>query len=217
MRIETRWDTDWKVFESEEKVVGVTHDSRTINFLTLCDQPQFRVFLEREPLNQHDPNAIKVMGSAIIDGETVVKQLGYLSKHTSLQLKDEEDLEARPYSVYLPVSGHSYGLRIRILVRSQKYRKKYYGASAIPAPKKVEWAPEPWSKQDDENLEEIYEYFADKDFREDYHIKKPSKKIIKEAAKSLHEKGIDSSNLSLHIDQVVELVLELNPDIEVEF
>ncbi len=216
LRIETSWDTDWKVFETEEKVAGVTHDSRTINFLKLCDQPQFRIFLEKQPSNKHDPNAIKVMGSAMMGDELVVEQLGYLSKHTALQLKDEEELEARPHSVYLPVQGHSFGLRIRVLVRSQKYRKKQYGESATPAPKKVQWEPEPWTKQDDENLEEIYEYFSDKDFREDYYIKKPSKKLIKEAAKALHKKGIASSSLSLHIDQVVELVVKLNPDLEVE-
>jgi hypothetical protein len=35
LKMETSWDTDWKVFETEEEVVGVTFDSRTINFLRL--------------------------------------------------------------------------------------------------------------------------------------------------------------------------------------
>jgi hypothetical protein len=216
LRIDTSWDQDWKVFEAEEQVTGVAYDSRTIDFLKICDQPQFKIFLEKEPSNKHDPNAIKVMCSATIEDELVVKQIGYLSKHTSLQLKDEKELEARPYSAYLPVQGHRFGLRIRVLVRSQKYRKKHYGESATPAPIKVQWKPEPWTKQDDENLEEIYEYFADKDFREDYCIKKPAKKIIKEAAMALHEMGILSSNLSLHIDRVVEMIIEINPNLEIE-
>jgi len=217
LRMETSWDADWKNFEAEENVVGTSFDSRMINFLRLCDQPQFRIFLKKDKSNMQDPNAIKVMGSAIIEDKFVVEQLGFLSKHTALQLKDEDELDARPHSVYLPVHGHSFGLRIRVLVRSHKYRKRKYGDSAIPVPKKVQWEPDPWTKEDDENLEEIYEYFADKDFRKENYIKKPSKKMIKEAAKALHEKGIASSSLTIHIDSVVEMIIELNPDIEIEY
>lgn len=122
LRMETSWDADWKVFAPEEAVVGVTFDSRIINFLRLCDQPNFRIFIEKDKSNEHDNNAIKVMASALIENEPIVEQIGFLSKHTARQLKDEEELDDRPYSVYLPVGGHKFGLRIRVLVRSKKYR-----------------------------------------------------------------------------------------------
>lgn len=216
LRMETSWDADWKVFETEEEVVGVTFDSRTINFLRLCDQPKFRIFLEKDKSNEHDPNAVKVMASAIIENKLIIEQLGFLSKHTAQQLKDEKELDARTYSVYLPVRDHSFGLRIRVLVRSKKYRDRVYGDSAKPVPKKIQWEPEPWTKDDNNNLEPIYELFADKDFRDTYYVKKPSKKIIKEAVKTLHEEGLSSSKAIDQIDRVVDMIIELNPDLEKE-
>lgn len=135
-RYDSTWSSDWKVFESEAKVVGVTQDKRTIDFLELYDQPNFIIFLERDKLNQHDENAIKVMGAALTNQEKVVKQLGFISKHTALQLKDEKDLDARPYSVYLPTPGKGFGLKIRILVRSHQYRKKHYGSDSPSIPHK---------------------------------------------------------------------------------
>lgn len=75
-------------------------------------------------IGMQSKNAIKVMGKATVDGNNVIEQLGYLSKETAECLKDEQELEARPYSVYLPNEERSYGLRIRVLVRSQAYKKK---------------------------------------------------------------------------------------------
>ena len=217
LKMETDWDSDWVCFAREEKVVGVTHEDRDIKFLRLHDQPGFKIFLEKDKSNVYDSNAVKVMGSAKIDGKTVVEQLGFLSKHTAQQLKNEQELDARPYSVYLPVHGHKYGLRISVLVRSKQYRDKVYGKSAKPVPKKVEWEPPPWTKKDDENLEPVYDLLADKDFREDYFIKKPSKTLIKQAAKMLHNEGMDSAQAFEQIDRVIEKLLEIKPELEMEY
>ncbi|UCG14544.1 MAG: HIRAN domain-containing protein [Deltaproteobacteria bacterium] len=124
LRMETTWTRDWKVFSVDEPVVGVTRENRESSFLLLFDQPDFRIFLEREKDNPVDPNAIKVKGSATVQGNLLERQLGYLSKETAETLKGEEELDARPYCVYLPHKGGSYGLRLRVLIRSQSYKKK---------------------------------------------------------------------------------------------
>jgi hypothetical protein len=214
LKIQTGWDKDWKCFETEEKVVGVSHEDRDGKFLKLFDQPEFKIFLEKDQFNEHDPNAVKVMGSARVDGQVVTEQLGFLSKHTAQQLKDEQELDARPYSVYLPVHGHEYGLRISILVRSKRYRDKVYGKSAKQSPKKEAWKPPPWKKEDDENLEPIYDLLGDKDFREGYDIKKPSKAIIKQAVKKLHNEGLASTDAYEQIDRVIDKILEIKPELE---
>ena len=63
------------------------------------------------------------MGSATVNGTIMTRQLGYLSKETAQQLKGEKEIDARPYSVYLPYNKSRYGLRIRVLIRSASYKK----------------------------------------------------------------------------------------------
>jgi HIRAN domain len=124
LRMDTEWSNDWKNYSLEERVVGVSYEDRARQFIILGDQPDFTIYLEREPTNTYDKNAIRVMGKATVDGNNIIEQLGYLSKETAAGLKDEKELDARPYSVYLPHEEQPFGLRIRVLVRSQAYYKK---------------------------------------------------------------------------------------------
>ena len=124
LRMDTEWSKDWANYTAEEHVAGASYEDRARQFIILGDQPDFTIYLEREPTNKYDKNAIKVMGKATVDGNITVEQLGYLSKETAANLKEEQELEARPYSVYFPHEEISFGLRIRVLVRSQAYWKK---------------------------------------------------------------------------------------------
>ena len=124
LKMESTWNKEWKLFSAEEDVRGVTRDNRQDDFLIMGDQEDFKIFLERERQNKFDPNAIKVMGFATVNGQPMVKQLGYVSKETAKSLKDEIDLDARPRIVYLPYEERNYGLRIQLLVRSSNYKKK---------------------------------------------------------------------------------------------
>ena len=125
LRMDSTWSRNWKLFSDfEQPVVGVTHGDRKDYFLIMADQEDFKIFLERERQNKFDPNAIKVMGFATVNGQPMTKQLGYLSKETAKSLKNEVDLDARPRIVYLPYEDKKYGLKIQVLVRSARYKKK---------------------------------------------------------------------------------------------
>ena len=82
------------------------------------------MFLEREPANRYDPNAIKVMGSATIDGQLLTRELGYVPKEDAKRLRGRE-IDVRPDTVNLPCEGETYKLTVKILVRSQAYKKKH--------------------------------------------------------------------------------------------
>jgi len=124
LKMESEWSKDWKSFSKEEDVAGFTHELRSDYFVIMGDQPDFKIFLERERDNPVDPNAIKVMGSATVEGQLMTAQLGYLSKETAELLKDEEELDARPRLAELPYEDKYSGLSITVLVRPQSYKKK---------------------------------------------------------------------------------------------
>ena len=126
LKMNTNWSRDWKKFASEVPVAGVTQGNRQSDFLIMGDQPDFKIFLERERDNPIDPNAIKVMGSATVENEKMIHQLGYIPKEISEQLANEKEFDATPHSVYIPYADkpNQYGLRINVLVRSASYKKK---------------------------------------------------------------------------------------------
>ncbi len=128
--MKTTYSKDWKIFNArtslngEEEVMGTFKDNREETFLNIGDRSGFKIYLERERDNPVDPNAIKVMGSSIINEKIIGKHLGYIAKEKAAMLKDEVELDARPYSVYIPSRDKSLMLNIRVLVRSGRYKKK---------------------------------------------------------------------------------------------
>jgi hypothetical protein len=99
----------------EEIVKGTEFEDRWKNFVLLGDQPDFRLYLEREPRNKFDKNAIKVMCSASVNGNTVIKHLGYVSKETAANLKGIDPIEIGSASVSLPIEGRVFVLNILIV------------------------------------------------------------------------------------------------------
>jgi hypothetical protein len=99
----------------EEKVMGMEYEDRWKNFLLIGDQPEFKLFLEREPDNKSDKNAIKVIGSAIVNGKTVVKHIGYVQKETAAKLKKIDSINVGSASVSIPVEGRPLVLKILIV------------------------------------------------------------------------------------------------------
>jgi len=124
LMMNTDCPTDWIVFIREEEVVGVTFDNRKDWFVLFGDYPGFKISLEREPENPVDPNAIKVIGSVTNDqGQLVEKQLGYISKDIAKVLKNYKMIDARPFSVLLPVGDGYFGLSITILLNRKELFK----------------------------------------------------------------------------------------------
>lgn len=128
------WGPDWKIFRSEEAVVGVTKDDCAQSFFIMGDAHDFEIYLEREPDNRHDPNAIKVMAAATVKGRRIVGRLGYLSRETAMALQNEAEIDARPHSVWLPYGDCRYGLRITVLVRSIAFRNRQDSGRIPPIP-----------------------------------------------------------------------------------
>lgn len=118
-RMETEWSKDWKSFSRAESVIGMTRENGMAYFVLMGDQPDFQVFLERERDNPVDRYAIKVMGSATVEGKPIKNQLGYLSKTTASLLAYEKELEAKPRLALLPDEDGYSGLRITVLVRAK--------------------------------------------------------------------------------------------------
>lgn len=218
LKMKTDWNKDWKNFAAEEQVVGVTYDNRAQKFLELGDQNNFNIFLERDPNNPRDKNAIKVMGSAIVGGKKRVEQLGFLSKDTAKALKDEKEIDARPYSVYLPYQGRKFGLRVRILVRSQQYKNKH-GIETKPKAKVAQPKPEKITPEINEEMliEDIVSEILDPETLEAYNMKKPSRKLIIAAIEELKKEGVTAEEQLDEIEELVERILELKPDLEKDY
>ncbi len=116
IKMKTSWGDDWIAFPPEVPVMGINKEpQRAIDFLMMADRPDFRVFLEREPSNPHDSNAVKVMASAKVDGEQRIRHLGYLPRDVAEMMKNEKELDARPHCAYLSYEGKDLDFRIRVL------------------------------------------------------------------------------------------------------
>lgn len=132
LRMDTVWSKDWKNYSANEPIVTLSQQDSARKFIILADQKDFNIFLDRESTNPYNENAIKVMGKATVDDVTVTYHLGYLSGETAEALKEEQELDARPYSVYFstlkintgPFENFPYDLKIRVLVRSKAYKKR---------------------------------------------------------------------------------------------
>lgn len=108
----------------EESVVGMSFRDGGNAVLKMMHKPDFAIFLEREPENEHDGNAVKVMVSATVNDRKVIKHIGYLSRETAKALKGEDEIDVRPYSVHLPEDDHELSLEVKVLVRSSAYKKR---------------------------------------------------------------------------------------------
>lgn len=121
------WGKDWKKFEEDVKVVGITHDGREQIILSLANRPGFRIALTKDRNNEYDKNAVAVWAIAYIGEEKQVEHIGYLDRDTARRLKNDDELDARPHRINLPNGGIGLGLTIDILVRSVAYKKKAEG------------------------------------------------------------------------------------------
>ncbi|MBC8284651.1 MAG: hypothetical protein H8E32_12615 [Nitrospinae bacterium] len=117
--------SDWKWAEDGKlKVAGISHGTRTLDFMKLAFLDDFKMYLEDEPDNPVDPNAKKIMASGTIDGELVSKHIGYLPKGISKKYAGVE-IDIQPTDAFLPKDYNlNVGVEIGLFVRSARYLKK---------------------------------------------------------------------------------------------
>lgn len=126
-RINTTWGPDWKIFQAgglnhEVPVAGVTFNDGEIEFMRLVGQPDFRMYLERDPHNRHDRHAIKVMVRGTLRGKSMTDHIGFVPAKLTQRLSHEPAIDVRPYAVHLATADRKFGIRVRILVRSNRWR-----------------------------------------------------------------------------------------------
>jgi len=123
------WSTNWKYasehpFESNVKVVGISRENRSIDFMKMAQLYDFKMYLEDDPLNPVNKNARKVMISATVDGEFATKHIGYLSDEIANTYAGIE-LKISPKSAFIPTSENlNLGVEVTLLQRSAHYLKR---------------------------------------------------------------------------------------------
>ena len=227
----------YQIFAGALSVAGLQHrKDEAFKFARSYNQ---RLTLEREPSNQYDKNAIKIIG---LSGSTEYF-IGYLPKELSAQIVGTELFDsviARLVRIYI---GNDDFLDIQYQVLGLKTEKKkfdgylkdqpahssqkdYFKFFGLPVPRgltagQAEQAISEHKKSSEqadidewEGYSNIVEEFDDKSFREDFDLKKPSKAILLEAINHLKAEGKSYKYLSDNIDEVVEKVIELKPELE---
>ena len=194
---------------------------------------------EREPTNEHDPNAIKLIGLS----SSTKYFLGYLPKELSEQIATTgltESVKARLVRIYV---GSDDYLDIQYQVigpkadkkrfdeflsnqpvdASQKEYLKFFG---LPIPKGMtsgqaeqtiaehRKSSKPEEQEEWDGYDSIFNEFDDPDFRETYDLKKVGKTVLLDALAQLKQQGKSYKHLANNIDEVVEKVIELKPDLE---
>jgi hypothetical protein len=229
--------TGYQIYAQNLPVAGIQHrKNEAIRFARSSNQ---ELSLQREPSNEFDKNAIKLIG---MSGSNQFF-IGYLPKELSAQIIGTgmfDSVKARLGRIY--ISNNDY-LDIQYQVIGPKVDKKkfdeflnnqpadssqkdYFKFFAIPIPKGLtagqaeQTIAEHRKTSKPEELEEwdgytsILEEFDDKDFRDGYDLKKVSQSVLIEAINKLKAEGKTYKYLSDHIEEVVEKIIELKPDLE---
>ncbi len=231
---------DHQIYSSNMLVAGITF--RKDNAIDFARDSNQILELERDPNNQHDKNAIKVIGVT----PTSRYFVGFVPKEVSEQIIATnmfDNVKARLARIYQGNDGY---IEIQFQIIGLKTNKKHYDAFlenqpadssqkeyykffglAIPksltsgqANQTITAHRKKLEVEDVSRLEEYDGYnnilteFDDSDFRETYDLKKVSKTVLNDALQQLIEEGKTYAYLSDNIDEVVEKVFLLKPELE---
>lgn len=229
--------TGYQIFVKNIPVAGIQHrKDEAMKFARSINQ---KLTLQREPNNEFDKSAIKLIG---LSGSTQFF-IGYLPKQLSAQIIGTgmfESVKARLGRIY--ISSNDY-LDIQYHVIGPKVDKKkfdeflsnqpadlshkdYFKFFALPIPKGLTAgqaeqaisehmkASKPEEQEEWNGYKTLIEEFDDKDFRENYDLKKVSKAVLIEAINQLKATGKTYKYLSDNIEEVAEKIIELKPELE---
>jgi len=229
--------TGYQIFAKNLPVAGIQH--RKDEALKFARSSNQELSLQREPSNEFDSNAIKLIG---LSGSNRYF-IGYLPKELSAQIIDTgmfENIKARLGRIY--ISNNDFvDIQYQVIgpkVHKKKFddflsnqpadssQKDYFKFFALPLPKGLtsgqaeQTISEHMKSSKPEEHDEwigytnILEEFDDKNFREDYDLKKVGNTVLMEAINQLNAQGKTYKYLSDNIDEVAEKVIELKPDLE---
>ena len=229
--------TGYQIFAKNLLIAGIQH--RKVEALKFARASNQELSLQRDPSNKFDPNAIKLIG---LSGATEYF-IGFLPKELSAQIIGTElfdSLKARLGRIY--ISKNDF-LDIQYQVIGPKADKKrfdeflsnqpadssqkdYFEFFAIPIPKGLtagqagqtmtehRKASKAEEQAEWDGYISIVEEFDDKDFRECNDLKKVSRTVLMEVLNQLKADGKTYKYLSDNIDEIVEKLIELKPDLE---
>ena len=231
---------DYQIFTSNILVAGITfRNSDALRFINGSEQT---LELERELNNPHDKNAIKVIGitpSSRYFVGYVPQEVSEQIIETGLLDKIKLRL-ARTYqgdNGYIEIQFQIIGLKelkkqYDAFLENQPAdvsQKEFYKFFDLPIPKGLTTAQaaktivelrKKLKAEDASKLEQydaytsILEEFDDNDFREGYEVKKPGKAVLNDALNQLTQEGKDYAYLSDNIQEVVDRVIKLKPELE---
>lgn len=227
----------YQIFASNLPVAGMQHrKNEAIQFAQSTNQA---LEMEREPNNPHDPNAIRLNGVSN-DGKYFI---GYLPKELSEQIVATglyDLLKVRLTRIY---SGTDDYLEFHYQILGPKTEKKrfdeflksqpaepsqkeYLKFFSLPTPKGMTFGQAEQAinehKKNSSKAEQdewlgyttILEEFDDADFRETYDLKRVPKTFLLDIIKQMKEEGKTYSYLGNHIDEIVDKIIKVKPELE---
>ena len=227
----------YQIFAKNIPVAGMSYRKNdVINFSRTQNQ---ELTIKRELNNQHDKNAIQLIG---ISGSNQYI-IGYLPKELSEQIISTglfDSIKVRLTRIYI---GREDFIEVHYQIIGPKADKKqfddfvnnkpadssqkeYFKFFGLTSPKGMtaghaeQTIKEHKKTSTDEEQGEwfgytsIFEEFDDADFRETYELKKVSKTILLEVLNQLKQENKTYSYLGDNIDEVVERVIQLKPELE---
>lgn len=227
----------YQIFVKYLEIEGVSY--RKEDVLKFVKSVNQTLVLEREPTNEFDSNAIKIIGQCY-DGNFF---LGYVSKGIAKQIIETNLFEhIKPRLVRIYVSRSNF-IEIRYQIIGLKFHKIQFDDYVNNQPmtnnqkdychffkllysKKTTYAEAKKMIENDRKIrtenelsewhsfEYILDDFNDKDFREEYGIKKVNKKDLLQTIDSLIAKGKSYKYLKENVDEIVDEILFESPHLK---
>ena len=229
--------TGYQIYANNLPIAGIQY--RKADAIKFAKSSNQELSLQREPNNERDSNAIKLIG---VSGSSNYF-IGYLPKELSEQIISTglfESVKPRLARIYV---GKNDFLDIQYQVIGPKADKKkfdaflsnqpadssqkeYFNFFGLPIPKGLTAGQaeqtisehrktcKPEEQAEWDGYTSILEEFDDSDFRETYDLKKVGNTVLMEAINQLKQEGKTYDYLSDNIDDVVERVIKLKPELE---
>ncbi len=229
----------YQIFTDNYPIAGMLYrKDEAIKFSKSSDQ---ELKLQREPSNVYDANAIKLIGVSA-SGDYLIGYLPKELSEQIIETGLFECVKVRLKRIY--IGNYDFlDIQYQIIgpkeekkkfdeflsnKPAQSEQKDYLAYFELPIPKSLTLGQaeqaifehmknsNSFEQQEWDSYSSILEEFNDEDFRESYDLKKVSKTILLKAMKQLmvEDKEKNYQYLNMNIDEVVDRIIEINPDLE---